>query len=138
MSPAPRQLGRSILAVVAGFLTIVILSLGTDQLLHVLQVYPPLGQPMMDPGLNALALGYRCVFGVLGSFLMARLAPYAPMHHVWIGAAIGFVLSVLGAIAGIQMKLGPAWYLVLLALSPWPTAWIGGRLGSRELVMGEG
>ena len=135
MSAAPRQLGRSVLAVVVGFLAVVVLSLGTDQLLHVLQVYPPWGQPMMDPGLNALALGYRCVYGVLGSYLMARLAPYAPMRHVWIGAAIGFVLSVFGAIAGIKMKLGPAWYPILLALSAWPTAWIGGRLGEKATAV---
>ncbi len=130
MSPAPRQIGRSILAVLAGMLAIIVLSLGTDQVMHVLQVYPPWGQPMMDPGLSALALGYRCLYGVLGSYLMARLAPHTPMRHVWVGATIGFVLSVLGAIAGIKMKLGPNWYLILLALSAWPTAWIGGRLGS--------
>ena len=32
------------------------LSLGTDQALHVLRVYPPWGQPMHPPWLNLLAL----------------------------------------------------------------------------------
>jgi hypothetical protein len=72
------------------------------------------------------------VYGVFGSYLMARFAPYAPMRHVWIGAGIGFVLSAAGAIAAIQMKLGPAWYPIALALSAWPTAWLGGTLAIRS------
>jgi len=30
---------------------------------------------MYEPGLNFLALSYRLVYGVLGSFITARLAP---------------------------------------------------------------
>ena len=44
------------------------------------------------------------------------------MRHVWIGAAIGFVLSTAGAIAAINMDLGPSWYPILLALSTFPCA----------------
>jgi hypothetical protein len=87
---------------------------------------------MWDPRLNALALSYRCVYGVVGSYLMARFAPYAPMRHAWIGAGIGFVLSAAGAIAAIQMKLGPAWYPIALAFSTWPTAWLGATLAIRS------
>lgn len=136
VSPAgaasPRRLGRSVWAVATGFLAVVALSLGTDQVLHLLGIYPPWGEPMRDPGLNLLALAYRLVYGVLGSYLMARLAPHSPMRHVWIGAGIGFVLSSIGAIGAIRMDLGPAWYPVLLALSAWPTAWLGGRLYLRQ------
>lgn len=45
-----------------GFLTVVILSLGMDQVLHALHVYPPWGQPMHHPALNLLALSYRIVY----------------------------------------------------------------------------
>jgi hypothetical protein len=127
-----RQAGRSVLAVFTGFLVVVVLSLGTDQLFHALGIYPPWNQPMRAPGLNLLALSYRLVYDTLGSYLMARLAPYAPMRHVWIGAAIGFVLSSVGAIGAIRMNMGPAWYPIALAVSAWPTAWIGGNLYLRE------
>jgi len=130
-SPRPGRLGRSVAAVLLGFVAVFVLSLGTDQVLHVLQVYPPWGQPMFDPGLNLLALSYRLVYGVLGSYITARLAPYSAMRHVWIGAIIGFVLSSAGVIAAIQMKLGPAWYPIALALSVFPTAWLGGMLHRR-------
>jgi hypothetical protein len=48
------------------------------------------------------------------------------------GGMIGFVLSAAGAIATIPMKLGPAWYPILLALSALSTAWFGGVLHRRK------
>jgi hypothetical protein len=105
-----------------------VLSLGTDQVLHSLAVYPPWGQPMREPGLNLLALSYRIVYGVLGSYLTARLAPRAPMRHALILGAIGLGLSTAGAVVGIRMDLGPAWYPILLALTALPCAWAGGAL----------
>jgi hypothetical protein len=44
---------------VLGFVAVVVLSLGTDEALHLLKVYPPWGQPMFEPRLNLLALSYR-------------------------------------------------------------------------------
>jgi hypothetical protein len=79
---------------------------------------------MWEPRLNALALGYRIVYGILGNLLIYRLAPWRPMKHVWIAAGIGFAVSSLGAAAAIQQNLGPAWYPVTLALSAFPCAWV--------------
>lgn len=125
----PRRLLRSTGAVLAGFLSIVILSLATDQVLHVLNVYPPWGQPMHDTGLNLLALSYRIVYGILGSYIAARLAPHAPMRHALILGFIGLVLSTAGAIAAISMAdLGPIWYPISLVLTAVPCAWLGGVL----------
>jgi hypothetical protein len=125
---------RSILAVFLGFVAVVVLSLGTDQILHVLNVYPPWGQPMNDTSDNLLALAYRCVYGVIGSYITARTAPHSPMLHIWIGAAIGLVLGSLGVFAAMQMNLGPLWYPILLALSAIPCAWIAGRLHHRRHI----
>jgi len=124
----PRRVARSVGAVLAGFLTVFILSLGTDQVLHVLDVYPPWGQPMNEPELNALALSYRIVYTVFGSYLTARLAPHAPMRHVWILGFIGLFFGTMGAIAAIPLNLGPAWYPIALALTALPCAWLGGVL----------
>ena len=120
------RLWRSVASVLAGFCTVVILSLGTDQLLHVLQVYPPWGQTMHDPGLNLLALSYRIVYTVLGGYVTARLAPKAPMHHVWVLAGIGLVLGTAGAVATIPMNLGPAWYPIAIAVTAVPCTLLGG------------
>ena len=124
----PRRLARSIGTVVAGFLTVVILSLGTDEVLHVINVYPPWGQPMHDPSLNVLALSYRLVYTVLGNYLTARLAPHSPMRHVWILGFAGLFFGTMGAIATIPMNLEPAWYPISLALTALPCSWLGGAL----------
>ena len=118
---------RSVVAVLSGFLTVAVLSLGTDQVLHVLNVYPPWGEPMWNPGLNLLALGYRTVYTVLGGYLTAALAPRRAMKHVAVVGVIGLVLATLGAVVAISVAdLGPVWYPVLLAVLSFPSVWIGG------------
>jgi len=124
-----RRLGRSIAALVVGFLAVAVLSLATDQLLHVLRVYPPWGEPMWDPRLNALALSYRIVYTILGGYITAALAPNAPMRHVAIGGIIGFLTGTAGAIVAIRMAdLGPNWYPIALALTGFPCVWLGGLI----------
>jgi len=127
-STHPRRLWRSTGAVVFGFLAVVSLSLGTDQVLHSLEVYPPWGQPMRDPVLLLLALAYRCIYAVVGSYIAARFAPHAPMRHALVLGFLGLVLSAAGAIATIPMDLGPAWYPIALVLTALPCAWLGGAL----------
>ena len=134
MTPArtqPRRLGRSIVAIFLGFVAVVVLSLGTDEVFHLLRVYPPWNEPMNAPGLNLLALSYRIVYTVLGSYIAARLAPSLPMFHAWVLGVIGFVIGTAGAIATIPMHLGPAWYPIAIAATALPCAWLGGVLGRR-------
>ena len=131
-SVARRRL-RSTGAILAGFLTTAVLSLATDQLFHVLDVYPPWGQPMHEPALNAFALGYRILYSVLGGYITARLAPHSPVRHAVILGIIGFVVATGGAIGTItQYDLGPDWYPIALALTALPCTWLGGRLYERR------
>src|SRR5882672_7734870 len=88
---APRRLGRSASAVLLGFVAVFILSLGTDQVLHILHVYPPWGQTMYEPGLNFLALSYRIVYTILGAYITAKLAPQNPMRHALVLGVVGTV-----------------------------------------------
>jgi hypothetical protein len=118
-----------VVAVVAN----VVLSLATDQLFHVLAIYPPWGQPMYEPGLNALALSYRIVYGVLGGFIVSRLAPRAPMRHAMILGVIGTVVATLGAVVTIaRYDLGPSWYPISLAVVALPTSWLGAKWEERR------
>src|SRR6476620_3762910 len=58
--------GRSVWAVFAGFLVVVVLSTGTDAVMHATGVFPPFGEPMSD-GRFLLATAYRIVYAILGS-----------------------------------------------------------------------
>jgi hypothetical protein len=120
---------RSTMAVFVGFISVAVLSLGTDQVLHVLEIYPPWGKPMHDPSLNVLALSYRIVYTILGGYITASLAPHAPMRHVIVVGIVGFVAGSAGAITAITVAdLGPDWYPIALALTAFPCVWLGGVL----------
>ena len=136
VSSAPaqsRRIGRSIAAVLAGFLTIAILDNLIDYILHSVGVYPPFGQTMADE-LFLLALGYRTVDGILGCYIAASLAPSLPMRHALILGGIGILLSSLGALAtiGAGPEFGPAWYPLTLVAIVLPCAYVGGRLAEKR------
>jgi hypothetical protein len=68
-------------------LTGIILSLGTDELLHLAHVFPPWDQRASD-ALLLLATIYRTIYGVAGSYIATRLACNRPLLHAMIlGAA---------------------------------------------------
>ena len=127
-----RSIGRSIGALLAGFVVVVILSLGTDLALQKAGIFPPLGQIMSNP-LFLLATAYRTVYSVVGSYLTARLAPNRPMGHALVGGAIGLVLSTVGALATWNKDLGPHWYPLALVVTALPCAWVGGKFRLMQL-----
>jgi hypothetical protein len=131
MTNAGSQMGRSIAAVFGGFLTVVILSIGTDAAMHAAAIFPPSGQPMAA-SLFALATAYRAVYAIAGSYLAAKLAPHRPMLHAMILGAIGLVACVAGAVATWNNgpEFGPHWYPLALIATAIPGAWLGGLLGS--------
>src|ERR1700732_2313499 len=96
-TPRPRHIGRSIGAVLAGIVAGVVLTLGTDVVLHATGVFPPWGQPVGDSPL-LLATAYRTVYGILASYIAARLAPDRPMTHALAGGGVGGVASNVGGV----------------------------------------
>jgi hypothetical protein len=127
-----RNIGRSIRALLAGFAVDVVLSIGTDMALHGVGLYPALGQPMSDP-LLLLATAYRTVYGVIASYVIARLAPERPMRHAMIGGMVGLAVSIAGAAATWNRGLGPHWYPLALTVLALPQAWVGGKLRALQL-----
>jgi hypothetical protein len=126
----PRNMGRSILALVAGFVVNVALSLGTDFALVAMGILPSLGRGVMNDNQSLLAASYRTLYGVISSYVVARLAPYGPLGHALTGGAIGMVLATVGAIATWNQGLGPHWYALSLVVTALPCAWVGGKLGA--------
>lgn len=132
----PRHIGRSIGALLAGLIAVVILSIGTDVALHAAGVFPPLGQPVAD-ALLLLATVYRTVYAVGGSYITARLAPDRPMQHALAGGAVGLALSIVGAVVTWNKgpASGPHWYPLALVATALPCAWLGGRLRVMQLLV---
>lgn len=132
MEEMPRRTGRSILAILAGFFAVVILSLATDLLMHVVGVIPQIGQPVTDKPL-LIATGYRIIYTIIGSYITARLAPYQPMLHALWGGFIGLVLGIIGAVSTWNHPVfGPHWYPIAIIVIALPCAWAGGMLWMKQ------
>jgi MFS-type transporter involved in bile tolerance (Atg22 family) len=123
---------KSIGAVLAGFIFIVITHTATDALLKSAGVLPK-DHLFVGTGLILLVLGYRAVFSLIGCYLTARLAPRNPMKHALVLGFIGLALSLVGAI--VAADLGPAWYAWTLAVIALPLAWLGGKLHERRKTL---
>ena len=130
----PRRIGRSIGAVLAGMLAVIVLSIGTDVVLHATGVFPPWGQPASD-ALLLLATAYRTVYGVAGGYIAARLAPDRPMTHALALGVVGLAASILGAVVTWNKgpAFGPHWYPLALIVLAMPQAWAGGKLWEMQL-----
>ena len=88
---------RSIGAVFAGLILIVVASTAVDMVMHRTGVFPATGKPMSN-GLWLLATAYRIVISVAGCSLAARLAPRRPMLHAMVLGWIGVAISTLGTV----------------------------------------
>jgi hypothetical protein len=125
---------RSIGAILAGIITIVILSNGTDAVLEALGVYPPV-EVQLEHGFDTwwmamLALINRAIYTVAGGYITAALAPNRPGRHAIILGIVGVTLSILGALA--TWGITPAWFSILLVVFALPGAWLGGKLRSNK------
>lgn len=116
---------KSIGAILAGFALVVIISIATDL---VLETTGLMKQPfdLNSTFFIVFVIFYRSFYGTAGAYVTARLAPYRPLRHSMIGGAIGFVISIVGAI--VMWDIPPHWYAISLIATALPCAWIGGQL----------
>jgi len=119
---------RHIGAVLAGIVVVVALSIVTDLALQS-TIFPELAPKNAPNNLLLIATAYRTLYGVLGGYVTARLAPSTPMIDAAILGAIGVAASLAGALTmeGESASWYP-WTLVVLAL---PQTLLGGYLAKR-------
>jgi hypothetical protein len=123
VATAIRSVGACLVGVIVG----AGLSIGTDTVLERTGVLPQ-GNLYVAVWLIWAVLLYRTLYNIVGSYLVARLAPNHPMGHVLALGVLGTFVCIAGAIATANAHLGPAWYAWTLAALNLPAAWIGGRL----------
>ncbi|MEY2935444.1 MAG: hypothetical protein RL033_6193 [Pseudomonadota bacterium] len=131
-TPSPARLfARRAGAVFAGLVTIFAITTATDLALHTSGVYPAPGV-IMSHGLFVLAAAYRVVYGVLGCYVSARVAPDRPFAHALALGVVGTLISMAGAIA--MWDAGPGWYSLAVIAMALPCAWAGGKLRMAQLA----
>ena len=121
-------------AVLAGIVAGIILTLGTDEILHLAGVFPPWGHPTGDNPL-LLATAYRIVYGAVASYIAARLAPDRPMAHALASGVVALIVSAADAAATWNRgaEFGPHWYPLALIVIAVPCAWAGGKFREMQL-----
>jgi hypothetical protein len=129
-----KKILQSIGAVVAGAAVSIILEVGTDLAMRAAGIFPKTEGSMSD-ALFILATAYRTIYGVLGAYITARLAPNRPMTHALILGALGTVAAAAGAIAmwNKMPAIGPKWYALALIVLALPPAWLGAKLRLMQL-----
>ena len=121
---------KSIWAVVAGLLTVIVLSMATDKVLETSGIFPaPSDMGLYVTWMLGLALAYRTIYTVLGGYITAVLAPQNAMKHVWVLAVLGQIGGIMGVVAG--WNLSSHWYPIALAVLAIPSVWLGGWLKTR-------
>ena len=118
---------KSIWAVVAGFLTVFIVSSLGGVIMETVGIFPPVNQPQaLTTWMLVVALLYRCIATVAGGYITAMLAPAKPMKHVIILGIIGTLAGCVGVVAG--WNLSAHWYPIAIALTGFPLVYFGGKL----------
>ncbi len=121
---------KSVGAVLAGFIAVFILSVGTDAILESTGFFPPQIMPeLMSTSLLFIALLYRSAFTVIGGYITASLAPQNAMKHVIILGVVGTLVASIGVL--VSLNSSAIWYPVALAVTGFPCIWLGGKLKTK-------
>lgn len=121
---------KSIGAVVAGIIVIVVLSVVTDMILESVGIFPPPDNGLFDPWMLLVALAYRTVYAFFGGYITAALSPQNPMNHVKVLLGIGTVMGILGVIGG--WNLSAHWYPIGLVITSAFAVWYGGMMKMKK------
>src|SRR5688500_13438994 len=105
---------KSIGAVLAGLLFIVISHTAVDKILEGLGIFPDPDQGLHVTWMLALALTYRVLLSIVGCYITARLAPSWPIVHALVLGAIGVLAGLAGIPIAMSQNLSPVWYPVSL------------------------
>jgi hypothetical protein len=124
---------RSIVAVVVGFVLIGGLNAGTNALLaRFAPGMVPADGPVTDTASLLLISAYVALYGILGCYVTARLAPSRPMLHALVLGALGLAFSIPVAVQ--NWSDAPTWFNVFNLAAVLPYAWVGGWIRERELA----
>ena len=123
---------KSVWPIIAGFLLLAALSVGADMILRGLfpKAFGPSEAPQNAPA-SVVTIFYAGAFGVLGSYLTARLAPSRPVMHALALGGIVFLFT-LGGVVG-SWHRAPAWFNFSFLAMVFPSAWLGGVMRARQL-----
>ncbi len=122
---------KGIGAVVAGFVTVAALSIGTDAALEWVGVFPSPVDSVFATWMLVVALVYRSLYTFLGGYITGRFAPSNQGVYVAVLGVFGTIGALGGVLAG--WDLPDQWYPITLAVTGFPLVWWGGYVAVRQM-----
>jgi len=120
---------KSAAALLAGFITIFVLSVGTDVVLEKKGYLTTAAFSRNAGWVIGLVLICRILYFVFGGFLAAKLAPSYPMRHALIIGCVGVAMNILGAV--MTWAGTPHWFSLALIFLAFVCSWLGGKVACR-------
>ena len=105
---------RSILAVTAGLLSVIILTYIATMVAMVVFITAN-GNPSITPAYLIISTVYIVIFGIIGGFITASISTEAPQRDITILSAMVFLLWIVSSI--IQFERQTIWYSLLLVIT---------------------
>src|SRR5262245_9516464 len=123
---------KNVLAVLAGLIFTIVVSLGLDQVMTRTGVFTDV-IGTMTTGDWLIALSYRLVAAIGGGWITARLAQSRPVFLAIVLGVIGTLVGLAGFAAAFIRRpdLGPLWYPALLVITAIPCTWLGAKIANR-------
>lgn len=127
-------MGRSILAIAVGFVLTGALNMGTNMVLSRVapEIVPPAGTPNTSTAALLVISAYVALYGILGCYVTARLAPSRPLLHALILGGLALAMSIPVTLS--VWSDAPAWFNLYNLLAVMPYAYVGGLIRERELA----
>ncbi len=125
---------KSVLAILAGLVFIVVSHTVVDSILEATGIFPPPSEGLFETWKLFLAFSYRLVLSIAGCYITAWLAPRGPLMHGVILGVIGLIASTAAAVAVIPLNWSPVWYPIAVSASALPAGWIGGKLREKQIA----
>lgn len=122
---------RSVLAILAGVVTWMILAFGTDAFMTL--IFPnqfTYGEPVESVSLLLVLATYSLGYAVVAGYVTAWLAKRKAIQHALVLGIVQLILA--GTATYFQVNVAPVWYHVLVLTLIIPTHVLGGWLRRRH------
>jgi len=122
-------MGRSILALLAGFIAEPVLVIAVDLIYSRIDPHAFTSDGLVVGTAAAIVLIYVQIINAISGYITGRIAPRNPVGHAFILGAIGFVLCVI--VSWKRWSLEPHWFLIGTIVLAIPSTVLGGYLARR-------